>query len=129
MWRLTVALVAFVTATSAIAAAATFIGLRKLAERPADYVGQTVRTCGWARNGFEEQWISVARYPYAPDGTIAPGFEVDWHKRAERTAQGESEWRCISGHVEPTCGPLPETDTAVCVSTGSPYGWKIVQEF
>jgi hypothetical protein len=106
------------------------VDLGILAENPAAYRGLTVRTCGWARNAFEEQFISIARNPYSRSGSLRPGLGVDWSERARRTEQDQPEWRCIVGRVEPLCDPIePKRPDAeiVCVSTGSPYQWKIIQ--
>ncbi len=106
------------------------VELSALATTPDTYEGAIVRTCGWARNNFEETWISIAQSAWGIDGTVNLGLEVDWPESARRTKRGSSEWRCIVGRIENSCpkpqNPDPAITEWVCISTGSPYKWKIV---
>lgn len=113
---------------AAARAQAPEVDLATLAANPSAYRGQIVRTCGWARNAFEDQSISVARNPYDKGGRPNPGLEVDWPERARHSDAGQAEWRCIAGRIEPTCGDIdPEDAEKLCISTASPYRWKIVE--
>lgn len=96
------------------------VDLRTVATNPASYRGQIVRTCGYATNAFENISITVA--PSRSRET--PGLEVHWKESAHRIAS--PEWRCVTGRIEPTCGNAGPSD--ICVSTGSPYQWAIVED-
>ncbi len=100
------------------------VDLGALVANASAYDGQVVRTCGWARNGFEDQSISVAQQT-AEDGQVNPGLTVVWLDSARRTGS-RAEWRCITGRVEPVCPDLAPGQ--VCVTNASPYwDWQIVQ--
>ena len=94
------------------------IELAELAGSPESYRGQVVRTCGWATNAFEDVQITVS----LGRGPEVRGFEADW--REGTAAIVDPEWRCVTGRIEPICGD-PD---ALCISTGSPYTWVLIEE-
>ena len=102
------------------------VRLGLLAEHAREFQGQVVRTCGWARNAFEDHSISVAQSPYREGGGHNPGLAVTWSSEARRTETNAPEWRCITGRVAPLCGHEPGPDE-LCLSNASPYRWKMVE--
>ncbi len=119
--------VLLVAACVSVASQVPHVDLRALAANTSAYNGQVVRTCGWARNGFEDQSISVARQTRDAAGRPYPGFTMTWLESAPHTEHGQSEWRCITGRIEPVCPDLsPEQ---ICVTNAAPYwDWQIVQQ-
>lgn len=97
------------------------VDLASLAANAASYQGQLVRTCGWARNAFEDQSISVSR------DLSGPGFTMWWRDDEPQTRPERPQWRCVTGQVEPVCEPSPDPE-AICFTNASLYwDWKIVQ--
>lgn len=126
MWN-TVAWIACALALTGCAQSprAAYVELRVLAENPAAYRGQQVRTCGWARNAFEDQSISISRTPRPSDGPPYSGLAVAWKPTSPATDQ-ESVWRCVEGRVSGDCGPAGEFAEG-CHGNVSPYPWVIIE--
>ena len=105
--------------------APTEVELDVLAQNPAAYVGQTVSTCGWARNAFEDMSISTTRAPIATETAPYHGLTVAWAPGSASTSGG-AEWRCVTGRVSGDCGPSGAF-AEDCSSNVSPYRWVIVE--
>ena len=67
------------------------VRLSVLAEHPREFQGQVVRTCGWARNAFEDHSISVPQSPFRNGGGHNPGLAVNWSSEARRTERNTPE--------------------------------------
>ncbi len=116
-----------VAACATVASQAQQVDLHTLAANASAHNGQIVRTCGWARNGFEDQSISVAEHTRDHAGRPNPGLTVTWLESAPLTEHGQAEWRCIAGRVQPVCPDLAPDE--ICITNASPYwDWEIVQQ-
>jgi hypothetical protein len=101
------------------------VDLRVLAQNPAAFRDQEVRTCGWARNAFEDMSISTTRIPVWTETAPYHGLAVAWLPRSART-NGEAEWRCVTGRVSGDCGPTGAF-AEDCRANVSPYPWVIIE--
>jgi hypothetical protein len=88
---------------------------------PQNYVGQTVRVCGYIHDAFEDQniWIS-RRVIHEPQG---PGLGFI----SESNASGPSQWNnrdtCVTGRIERSgCGI-----ELICSASNFPYAVRVFE--
>ena len=101
------------------------VDLRVLVRNPEAFRDQQVRTCGWARNAFEDMSIGIGRRPIGSEGAPYHGLAVAWAPGSASTG-GVSAWRCITGRVSGDCGPTGAF-AEDCHANVSPYPWVIIE--
>jgi hypothetical protein len=89
---------------------------------PAEFVGQTVRVCGYIHDRFEDQNIWVSRRVIAePKG---PGLGFISGKNSVKPSRWDNRETCVTGRVEKTgCA-----ETMICNWSSFPYALRLLPE-
>ena len=93
---------------------------------PQDYVGKTVRVCGYIRDEFEDQNIFISRdASLQPNG---PGLGFISEHDSSRPSPWNARSTCVTGILERTgCGVVTTSgEMTVCLWSRFPYALRVL---
>ena len=102
----------------------TKISFTEAHSNPEQFRGETVKACGFASFGYENNKITKSRSRNRHDSSN--GLSVHWLESEPR--RDGTERRCVTGLLEPICGWHEfeaRTDDIWCFKTGHTYNFQI----